>query len=83
MTQLDLISECKVPPRGSQCYELLMAMREGVRLTVKLAIQKYGVYALSQRVGELKRKYGWPIRSQIIELGPRTHVAEYWLEQIR
>ncbi len=52
MTQLDLIAECKVPPRGSQCYELLMAMQNGMRLTVKVALEKYGVYALSQRVGE-------------------------------
>ena len=79
MTQLELIAECRVPPRGTQAYELLMAMQEGVRLTVKLAIQHYGVYALSQRVGELRRKYGWPIKSRTVEVGPRSHVSEYWL----
>jgi hypothetical protein len=39
----------------------------------------HSVYALSQRMGELKRKYGWPIRSRMVDLG-HTHVAEYWLE---
>ena len=81
--QLDLLTECRIPPRGSQCYELLMAMQDGVRLTVKVALEKYGVYALSQRIGDLRRKYGWPVRSQIIEIGPRTHVAEYWIETRR
>lgn len=79
MTQLDLLPEERIPLRGSQCYELLMALQQGARLTVKLAMQHYGVYALSQRVGELKRKYGWPVKSKLVEVGPRSHVAEYWL----
>ena len=79
MTQLELIAECKLPERGTQCYELLMAMRLGVRLTVAKALTQYGVYALSQRVGELKRKYGWPIKSRMVNVGSAT-VAEYWLE---
>lgn len=78
--QLDLLPEQRIPPRGSQCYELLMAMLNGARLTVKVALEQHHVYALSQRVGDLRRKYGWPVRSQIIEIGPRTHVAEYWIE---
>ena len=79
MTQLELIAECRLPERGTQCYELLMAMRQGVRLTVAKALTQYGVYALSQRVGELKRKYGWPIKSRMVNVGSAT-VAEYWLE---
>ena len=79
MTQLELIAECRLPERGTQCYELLMAMRQGVRLTVAKALTQYGVYALSQRVGELKRKYGWPIKSRTVNVGSAT-VSEYWLE---
>ena len=56
-----------------------MAMRQGVRLTVAKALTQYGVYALSQRVGELKRKYGWPIKSRMVNVGNAT-VAEYWLD---
>jgi hypothetical protein len=77
--QLDLIPSCRIPERGSQCYELLMAMKVGARLTVKVALEKHGVYALSQRMGELRRKYGWPVRSRMVCVG-RAHVAEYWLE---
>ncbi len=78
MTQLDLISPCRVPERGTQCYELLMAMQQGVRLTVAKALSEYGCYALSQRVGDLKRRYGWPIQSRKIDVGT-AHVSEYWL----
>lgn len=79
MTQLDLLTECKLPERGTQCYELLMAMQRGARLTVAKALTQYGVYALSQRVGDLKRKYGWPIKSRMVNVGSAT-VSEYWLE---
>lgn len=66
MTQLPLISECTVPPRETQCYRLLRAMQEGVRLTVAKALNEYKVYALSQRVGDLKRIYGWPVKSRFV-----------------
>jgi hypothetical protein len=79
MTQLDLLAPCRVPERGTQCYELLMAMRQGERLTVAVALSKYGVYALSQRVGDLKRKYGWPVKSRMVETNGGAHISEYWL----
>lgn len=74
MTQLDLVPECKVPERGTQCYELLMAMMQGARLTVAKALTEHGVYALSQRVGDLRREYGWPIKSRFA-----GKFKEYWL----
>lgn len=80
MTQTELVLEprTKLPERGTQAYELLMALQAGARLTVKLALERHGVYALSQRMGELRRKYGWPVRSRMIEVG-KARVAEYWL----
>ena len=80
MTQLEMLAPVRVPEKGSQCYELLMAMKHGERLTVAMALSKYGVYALSQRVGDLKRKYGWPIQSRTVETNGGAHVSEYWLE---
>ena len=75
MTQLDLIAPCRVPERGTQCYELLMAMQRGARLTVAKALTEHGVYALSQRCGELRDEYGWPIQSRFV-----GKFKEYWLE---
>lgn len=69
----------KVPPADSQCYRLLLAMQNGVRLTVAKALEEYGVYALSQRIGDLKRKYGWPVQSRTLQVGPKTYVSEYFL----
>jgi hypothetical protein len=77
--QLDLLPICRIPERGSQCYELLMAMHSGARLTVKVALERHGVYALSQRCGELRRKYGWPVVSRMVEISPGVRVAEYSL----
>jgi hypothetical protein len=83
MTQLELVVECIVPPRGSQCYELLAAMQNGERLTVGSAMANHGVYALSQRCGELRREYGWPILSRFIETAGGAKVKEYWLDRRR
>lgn len=79
MTQLDLLSPVRVPERGSQCWELLMAFQAGEKLTTMEAFARFGITTISQRVGDLKRKYGWPIKSAAKKVGPKTYVAEYWL----
>lgn len=77
MTQLEL-SPVRVPKSDTQHYALLMAMQRGERLTVASALSAYGVYALSQRVGELKRM-GWPIQSRRVTVPSGACIAEYWL----
>jgi len=72
--------ECRVPTKGTQAYEILMYLDQGGRLTVAKALQELGVYALSQRIGELKRTYGWPIKSRALKVGPKTYVAEYFMD---
>lgn len=79
MTQLDIFRQVTLPPRGTQCYEILVYLQSGKTLTVAKALSKLGVYALSQRVGELKRA-GWPIRSRTLQVGPKTFVAEYSMD---
>lgn len=74
MTQLDLI-ECRVPKEGTQHWTLLMAFKRGETLTVGDALIKYRIYALSQRVGELK-DMGWPIESERVD-GANYH--RYWM----
>lgn len=79
MTQLELMHECRVPAQGTQCYELLHALKCGVRLTVAKALREHACYALSQRMGELRNKYRWPIQSRFIETDGGALVKEYWL----
>jgi hypothetical protein len=81
VTQADLCFDAlvKLPTQGTQNYRLLMAMQNGERLTVAAALNEYGVFALSQRCGELKRM-GWPIRSRMVDTAGGARVAEYWLE---
>lgn len=79
MTQMDLLIECVLPPKGSQCFELLMAMKQGKRLTVGIAVTEHGCYALSQRCGELGREYGWPIMDRWVETAGGARVKEYFL----
>lgn len=78
MTQLELMP-VRVPKQDTQHYALLKAMQRGERLTVAKALSEYGVYALSQRVGELKRM-GWPIRSRMVTVESGARIAEYWMD---
>ena len=79
MTQLQL-EGCKLPPRDTQCWTLLQALAlKGEKLTVLTALQKYGVYALSQRAGELERTYNWPIKREWLDLPSGKRVRVYSL----
>lgn len=78
MTQLDLL--VKVPAQGTQHHKLLIAFQRGEQLTVAEALTKYGVYALSQRVGELK-KMGWPIVSEPFDTAGGARVARYRMQK--
>ena len=78
MIQMEL-QPVRVPERGTQAYEILMYLQRGGRLTVAKALTEFGVYALSQRCGELRRA-GWPIRSRMIQANGGARIAEYWLD---
>lgn len=79
-TQSEFEPKTKIPPHEGQCYAILLYLKQGGTLTVAKAMSELGVYALSQRVGELKRTYGWPIKAKALKVGPKTYVAEYFLE---
>ncbi len=68
------------PKPESQCGKLLAAFRRGERLTVAEALSKYGIYALSQRAGELRRD-GWPIKSEPFTTPSGARVAIYSMEK--
>ena len=60
----------------NQCEQLLAAMKRGEQLTVAEALDRYGVYALSQRCGELIRQ-GHPINVETIKVQSGKRVARY------
>ena len=62
----------------NQLQILADAFDRGERLTVAEALSRYGIYALSQRCGELDRKWGYPIESRTIETPTGKHVSEYF-----
>lgn len=78
MTQIDLLPECRVPERGTLLYEILMALKQGHKLTPLNALRMFNCLSLSQRIGDLKRE-GWPIKTQMVEVNSRKKVAEYSL----
>jgi len=79
VTQLELIAPCRMPKADTQHYTLLMAFKRGESLTVGVALEKYRVYALSQRVGDLKRM-GWPILSETVQTAGGARISRYWME---
>lgn len=57
-------------------WELLMALKNGERLTPLSALERYRCFSLSQRMGELKRA-GWPILTEMVALNSGKRVAQY------
>ena len=62
----------------TQLEMLAAALDRGERLTVAEAMSRYGVYALSQRMGELARKWGYPVESRTIETPTGKRISEYY-----
>ena len=60
----------------TQVEQLAEAFDAGERLTVATALARYGIYALSQRCGELARWY--PVESRTVSLPNGKHVSEYF-----
>lgn len=65
--------------KPSQAQMILAHLERGQSLTVAEALSKYGIYALSQRCSELKRK-GFKIKSIMVKSGDK-HYAQYTLEK--
>lgn len=61
----------------TQRDQILAHLQRGESITPLDALQLYGCFALSQRIGELKR-LGHPIASELVKDG-RKHYARYWL----
>ena len=70
------VPRCTVPAAETQLGTLLRALQRGQRLTVAQAMTEYGCYALSQRMGDLKRM-GWPVLTSTITTNSGKRVAEY------
>ena len=60
----------------SQKKLILKYLKSGRRLTVLKALKLFGVYALSQRCGELSRD-GYPIKVEMITLKNDKRIAQY------
>lgn len=79
--QLDLLEPRGKPlTRGKQLYEILSYLQAGGTLTVAKALAEMNVYALSQRVGDLKRM-GWPICSRTVTTAGGARVSEYFYSE--
>lgn len=62
----------------NQLQTLMDAFDRGEALTVASALSTYGIYALSQRCGDLVRKFGYPVESETITTASGKHVSQYW-----
>ena len=73
---LKSVSRGSPPAAGTQLGTLLQALQRGEKLTVAQALTQYGCYALSHRMGDLKRM-GWPVLTATITTNSGKRVAQY------
>ncbi len=62
----------------TQTEQVHRYLSSGKPLTVASAMSKLGVYALSQRCGELRRK-GIPVQSAFVKTRSGKTIKRYWL----
>jgi helix-turn-helix protein len=60
----------------TQIETLKAAFDRGESLTVAEALTRFGIYALSQRVGQLDRS-GYPVEHEMVTLPSGKRVARY------
>ena len=60
----------------TQSFQILQHLLSGGSLTPLDSLNLFGVLALSQRIGELKRQ-GFPIKTEIVEVPSHKRVARY------
>lgn len=60
----------------TQHQQILGYLKRGGKLTVLKALKMFGVYALSQRIGELRRD-GHNIQPKMITLSNGKRIAQY------
>lgn len=65
---------------ASQKDALFNHLLAGNRITVGQALVKFGCYALSQRLGDLRRNHGIPVQSRFITTNTGKRIKEYWLD---
>ena len=87
MTQLglalfakDAVRRASEPKEGTQEYAILRALRAGDRLTPADSKERFGTMRLGARIYDLK-KAGFDIQTKMVKVGPRTMIAEYWMER--
>ena len=60
----------------TQLEMIAQAFDRGEKLTVLTALHRYGIYALSQRCGELY-KQGYPLHTESVKTPTGKWIAEY------
>lgn len=60
----------------TQLQVLVEALDRGEHLTVAVALERYGVYALSQRMGELSKTY--PVDKRTVKTPTGKRISEYF-----
>ncbi|UZA25468.1 helix-turn-helix domain-containing protein [Moraxella bovis] len=65
----------------SQRQDIYNHLMTGASITPITALNLFGCFSLSQRLGELRRDFGVPILSKTVENADGKRYACYWLDK--
>jgi hypothetical protein len=64
----------------SQTDKILKFLLEGHSLTPMQALKKFGTWALSSRISEIRAMNQYNVKSELIKLKSGKHVSKYSIE---
>lgn len=71
----------KIPTYRSTAYNILAAMASGKKVSMLDGVKHFDTVALSQRISDLRCKYGWHgvIRDKFVTQRNGRRHKEYWI----
>ena len=74
--------KAKIPTQGSDAYNMLVALNRGERISMLQGPSKFQTVAVSQRISDLRNKFGWGkkvIRGEFRKTRSGRRYMEYFM----
>lgn len=69
----------KIPTQGSDAYNILLDLVAGKKISMLVGPSRYSTVAVSQRISDLRIKFGWDVQGEFRKTKTGRRFMEYSL----